>query len=825
MKPSVNTVFLSVLYMWCLVSVSGECPCPGMDETSCNKQCDINTCWAQAMGQNHEQRCLIGGDMCVSNPAVLTELLTDCNLNQLPQSNRKKRTIYNFDEFVENKWPGSTIPYQFLHEGFSEYDKTVIRDGLTKWTENSCLTFVEEETPPDAPHLGFQTGTDCISFTAMGENNLPQLIFLRPSCFFVPGVVWVEIGHAIGLWHEHQRPDRDQYVKVNTENIQADEVGNFLLLPDRIVNTYSHQYDYGSIMHFEHWSYSANELPTVEPVDPLYLKTIGQRVEPSFWDVRKINQAYCPDSCVGQTVVCENGGYQNPTACNRCICPDSYGGDYCTELAPSTPTYARLQTNGEFNCKSSLAGIDYSGQISITRNNRVCQAWSSNTPHIPRYNEDRYFPLDGSTAAASNYCRNPDADSRGPWCYTTDPNKRWEYCDIPLCQTTANLEVGSCGGTITITDDNDATAFIESPGYGNGGYDLFRECYWQIKVSPGYRIQLQFYENEENDVPFEVFCRRNVAYHWVEVRYKDDLSYTGPRFCGTSMPELPDGKLTSSGSEMRIIFKSNYDNENSADAGTDPGERAGFKMKLQRVSEVCAGSGNCFNGGTCMPTTDGLSYTCTCRPGFTGNTCSESLACGACDMAAGDSQDPCVTPAVGRECSWVLEEGCRNHGYCMYARNHPRAGQCKLRNGVIHRWCQLWDYRCVNVTVEKPYCCDNAKLFYQSSWDCEPTCKAVGWGDWEQCCGGCPQIRKQYDVLSYHHAMKQVCIGEQERVCTDPGMSNSQPSCTRVEHRRRCRWFFWCRTERVEVSYCCPGYTLSSDKQMCQADIQIDFDP
>ena len=32
-----------------------------------------------------------------------------------------------------------------------------------------------------------------------------------------------------------------------------------------------------------------------------------------------------------------------------------------------------------------------------------------------------------------NYCRNPDSVSGGPWCYTTDPNTRWEYCDIPKC--------------------------------------------------------------------------------------------------------------------------------------------------------------------------------------------------------------------------------------------------------------------------------------------------------------------------------------------------------------------------------------------------------
>ena len=31
-----------------------------------------------------------------------------------------------------------------------------------------------------------------------------------------------------------------------------------------------------------------------------------------------------------------------------------------------------------------------------------------------------------------NYCRNPDNLSGGPWCFTMDPKKKWEYC-FPKC--------------------------------------------------------------------------------------------------------------------------------------------------------------------------------------------------------------------------------------------------------------------------------------------------------------------------------------------------------------------------------------------------------
>ena len=97
-------------------------------------------------------------------------------------------------------------------------------------------------------------------------------------------------------------------------------------------------------------------------------------------------------------------------------------------------------------------GREYMGTLSTTVNGRTCQAWASNTPHEPNSasRNDTNYP-DGSRAAARNYCRNPDSDTVGPWCYTTDPDVRWETCNLAYCGT--SRPNGYCRPTLSISSN------------------------------------------------------------------------------------------------------------------------------------------------------------------------------------------------------------------------------------------------------------------------------------------------------------------------------------------------------------------------------------
>ena len=82
------------------------------------------------------------------------------------------------------------------------------------------------------------------------------------------------------------------------------------------------------------------------------------------------------------------------------------------------------------DCGMGNSGSTYIGTRNVTSTGRKCQAWSSNSPHqVAGDIKDDQFP-DNSRGEALNYCRNPQASSKsGIWCYTTDPNVEWEYCD------------------------------------------------------------------------------------------------------------------------------------------------------------------------------------------------------------------------------------------------------------------------------------------------------------------------------------------------------------------------------------------------------------
>uniref|UniRef100_A0AAR2L212 Hepatopoietin-A n=1 Tax=Pygocentrus nattereri TaxID=42514 RepID=A0AAR2L212_PYGNA len=84
-------------------------------------------------------------------------------------------------------------------------------------------------------------------------------------------------------------------------------------------------------------------------------------------------------------------------------------------------------------------GTNYKGRRSVTENGVECQNWALNTPH-----EHHFLPrLHKQKDLQGNLCRNPDNSTTGPWCFTKNPNIRYQNCNIPQC---SEVQCMMCNG-------------------------------------------------------------------------------------------------------------------------------------------------------------------------------------------------------------------------------------------------------------------------------------------------------------------------------------------------------------------------------------------
>ena len=91
-----------------------------------------------------------------------------------------------------------------------------------------------------------------------------------------------------------------------------------------------------------------------------------------------------------------------------------------------------ISSQGNYECQEGFPlGATYSGKMNVTISGRTCQEWTTSQPHEHPFTD----------VGEHNYCRNPSG-THGVWCHSTDPDKLWEHCSVPLCDPTYNCQEG-----------------------------------------------------------------------------------------------------------------------------------------------------------------------------------------------------------------------------------------------------------------------------------------------------------------------------------------------------------------------------------------------
>lgn len=96
-------------------------------------------------------------------------------------------------------------------------------------------------------------------------------------------------------------------------------------------------------------------------------------------------------------------------------------------FSPALPP-SQEETQQQEECVAE-EGLLYTGTLSVTVSGEQCLPWASEKVRQLSYRKNF---LEG-VPLVENYCRNPDHDEEGVWCYVDHPNMTYNYCNLNYC--------------------------------------------------------------------------------------------------------------------------------------------------------------------------------------------------------------------------------------------------------------------------------------------------------------------------------------------------------------------------------------------------------
>ena len=206
---------------------------------------------------------VLGGDMLLSkNDSNQQEFIAALQNASASSGSRGLKTV------ATQLWPNNAVPY-YISGNFQGPTLGILYSAMAYLQQNCNISFVISSASDShalqilAPDAARPLGQATVGYTTNAKYQMAYGDSQNAGAF---GAYTVhDLCHVLGLMHEHQRFDRDSYVKVNLAAIKPENQADFKIIPlttsyrtgpwynSRIVtvtnSTVYGGYDFNSVMH------------------------------------------------------------------------------------------------------------------------------------------------------------------------------------------------------------------------------------------------------------------------------------------------------------------------------------------------------------------------------------------------------------------------------------------------------------------------------------------------------------------------------------------------------------------------------------------------
>ncbi|XP_034243672.1 meprin A subunit beta-like isoform X2 [Thrips palmi] len=222
-------------------------------------------------------------------------------------------------------WPSATLVYKVDDDvGCPESPQcAILMAAIDHYHEQTCIRFKQWTGEDNWVTIFFNSDSGACWSPVGRVGDGEQRLSLGQRCWY-KGIVIHELGHAIGFWHEMNRPDRDDWIYVYWQNIIPGFASAFK--KHQQVATLGEHFDYRSIMMYDEYAFSKDgrsptlQATTGEEIGPIWMKkglsaSDKRRIEKLYrCDMKKPKPGFPYDvNCDFNRHVCgfKNGGSSN----------------------------------------------------------------------------------------------------------------------------------------------------------------------------------------------------------------------------------------------------------------------------------------------------------------------------------------------------------------------------------------------------------------------------------------------------------------------------------------------------------------------------------